>query len=331
MESTNSYQVEDQVEETEKMLEEKKKDWELNHLQSLKEAEERKHAEEEDDMLFTYVRDETYNQVKKNKTTPNTKGGSGGGGRKGGGSSGSGGSVKLSLTTTDDISDKKQNNNTKDKQNLHVNMKPLLLKLSDDKIAQIKTKAHETIQAKSEAIKSPLSTPGRKPAVKKIRDMTETSSSDKKTDKHTLTSPTIVQKSTPGRKPREKRSALLTGTRNRSNKHTPTDTDVTLVKNTTPKSQKAIKLKDFISTASSPCSSTDSSLSNGVSAAKSITVSSSKKLSLSKSLLKNTTTISSAASSPNSLGSPDSLSGDIRRSSRTPRPKVMDDEWVVFN
>ena len=36
VESTNTYAVEDEVEETEKMLEEKKKEWELNHLQSLK-------------------------------------------------------------------------------------------------------------------------------------------------------------------------------------------------------------------------------------------------------------------------------------------------------
>ena len=40
-----------------------KKEWELEHLQAKKEAEERKNAAEEDDMFFTYAKDETYDQV----------------------------------------------------------------------------------------------------------------------------------------------------------------------------------------------------------------------------------------------------------------------------
>ena len=46
-----------------------KKEWELEHLQAKKEAEERKNAMEEDDMFFTYARDETYNQVPSPKSS----------------------------------------------------------------------------------------------------------------------------------------------------------------------------------------------------------------------------------------------------------------------
>ena len=44
-----------------------KKDWELGHLQALKKEEEKRVAEEEDEILYTYSRDEAF-QVKKNKS-----------------------------------------------------------------------------------------------------------------------------------------------------------------------------------------------------------------------------------------------------------------------
>ena len=44
-----------------------KKDWELGHLQALKKEEEKRVAEEEDEILYTYSREEAL-QVKKNKS-----------------------------------------------------------------------------------------------------------------------------------------------------------------------------------------------------------------------------------------------------------------------
>lgn len=43
-----------------------KKDWELDHLQALKKLEEKRAAEEEDEILFTYSREDA-TQVKKSK------------------------------------------------------------------------------------------------------------------------------------------------------------------------------------------------------------------------------------------------------------------------
>ena len=54
---------------SQKQVELAKKDWELEHLQAKKEAEERKNAAEEDDMFFTYARDESYDQVPSPKTS----------------------------------------------------------------------------------------------------------------------------------------------------------------------------------------------------------------------------------------------------------------------
>lgn len=54
-----------------KQIEVAKKEWELEHLQAKKEAEERKNAAEEDDMFFTYARDETYDQVHSPKSSSN--------------------------------------------------------------------------------------------------------------------------------------------------------------------------------------------------------------------------------------------------------------------
>ena len=48
-----------------------KKEWELEHLQAKKEAEERKNAAEEDDMFFTYAKDESYDQVPSPKSPSN--------------------------------------------------------------------------------------------------------------------------------------------------------------------------------------------------------------------------------------------------------------------
>ena len=50
-----------------------KKDWELEHLQAKREAEERKNAVEEDDMFFTYAKDESYEQVPTPKSNSNVK------------------------------------------------------------------------------------------------------------------------------------------------------------------------------------------------------------------------------------------------------------------
>ena len=46
-----------------------KKEWELEHLQAKKEAEERKNAAEEDDMFFTYAKDDSYDQVHSPKSS----------------------------------------------------------------------------------------------------------------------------------------------------------------------------------------------------------------------------------------------------------------------
>lgn len=48
-------------------IENAKKEWELGRLKALKEEEERRLEVEEDEMLFTYTRDDAFNQVKKTK------------------------------------------------------------------------------------------------------------------------------------------------------------------------------------------------------------------------------------------------------------------------
>jgi len=62
LESTCDYYNIEDVDDAEKQIEVAKKEWELEHLQAKKEAEERKNAAEEDDMFFTYAKDETYDQ-----------------------------------------------------------------------------------------------------------------------------------------------------------------------------------------------------------------------------------------------------------------------------
>eukprot|EP00112_Aurelia_sp_Birch-Aquarium-sp1_P012590 Seg2648.3 transcript_id=Seg2648.3/GoldUCD/mRNA.D3Y31 product="Helicase swr1" protein_id=Seg2648.3/GoldUCD/D3Y31 len=69
LESTCEYYNTEEIEDAEKQVELAKKDWELEHLQAKKEAEERKNAAEEDDMFFTYARDESYDQVPSPKTS----------------------------------------------------------------------------------------------------------------------------------------------------------------------------------------------------------------------------------------------------------------------
>lgn len=357
MESTNSYKVEDEVEETEKMLEQKKKEWELNHLQSLKEAEERKHAEEEDDMLFTYIRDDTYDQVNKksqtssrasknqqNKATASNSSLSS--------SKATSGSAKVSdsrissrsnsVSTSDDT-------HSPNKKNYQINFKPFRLKLGDDKIAQIKKTAHETIQAKND-LTSKLPTvrsPRKKLSIgtnKKINttslDKTGSTTtnilmSTKKIPQKITTAVTIVAKSSlrqqqqnNTRKQQQDNTTLKTPTSDKTKQNTPTTT--------TNNNKSAVTLKDFISTSKKPKirSVVNSDVANGLSSPKTPSHKSALKNSTQKSAtLKNAplSTTPTAASRPSSLGSPDSLSGDIRRSSRTPRPKVMDDEWVVFN
>lgn len=46
-------------------MEAAKKDWELGRLQKLKEEEERKAEMEDDDILYTYSREDAYNKVHK--------------------------------------------------------------------------------------------------------------------------------------------------------------------------------------------------------------------------------------------------------------------------
>lgn len=300
MESTNSYQVEDEVEETEKMLEQKKKEWELNHLQSLKEAEERKHAEEEDDMLFTYIRDDTYDQVNKksSKPTKNNKNST----------------VRKNSSVDTKHTDRLNNSQSK---NLHVNIKPFILKLGDAKIAQIKKTAHETIQAKNILVSK---SPGRPPRRKLSAGVNKktTPVMNIVTSKKTITTVSTTTTKNVGR-PSRKQNLDKSALQNASDKQLPSPSTNTNNRN-------AVTMKDFMSSSKrlTARSAGDVNSSNGVTV-------STKTSTSQKGILKNNTTLSSAASSPNSLGSPDSLSGDIRRSSRTPRPKVMNDDWVVYN
>eukprot|EP00794_Sanderia_malayensis_P014257 gene14257-15744_t len=63
LEATSDYlNIDDELEDAERQVESAKKDWELEHLQAKKEAEERKHAVQEDDMFFTYARDDDNQQ-----------------------------------------------------------------------------------------------------------------------------------------------------------------------------------------------------------------------------------------------------------------------------
>lgn len=73
LESTSEYLNDEEIEDTEKHIELAKKDWELEHLQAKREAEERKNAVEEDDMFFTYAKDESYEQVPTPKSNSNVK------------------------------------------------------------------------------------------------------------------------------------------------------------------------------------------------------------------------------------------------------------------
>ena len=134
MEITHSFHVEDEVEETEKMLELKKKEWELDHLQSIKEAEEKKHAEE-DDMFFTYARDDTYSKVI-NKFSPDKR-------RR---------RTRKKATEDDSPATCDENsprNVSPTPGNIHFRIQPLIMKLGDERIAQIKKVAQEAIEAKT--------------------------------------------------------------------------------------------------------------------------------------------------------------------------------------
>ena len=129
--------MEDEVDETEKKLELKKKEWELDHLQSLKEAEDRKNAEEEDDMFFTYVRDDTFSKVNgkvRSKSIKNK-------------------SVKTDseleiLIASDDDDDDTNESPLSPQEKFKLRIQPLIVKLGDDKIAKIKKTAQEAIKAR---------------------------------------------------------------------------------------------------------------------------------------------------------------------------------------
>ncbi|CAI9734305.1 helicase domino-like [Octopus vulgaris] len=62
----------EELQMAEEDIESAKKDWELARLKSLKEEEEIRAELEEDEMLFTYTRDDAYNQVKKSKSKKNS-------------------------------------------------------------------------------------------------------------------------------------------------------------------------------------------------------------------------------------------------------------------
>ena len=327
VESTNTYTVEDEVEGTEKMLEERKKEWELNHLQSLKEAKERKNAEEEDDMFFTYIREDTHpaEQVNSKKT----------------------GKAKRrshrasSVTTNSDID--VDGNSPETNKNIRVNIQPLLLKLGDKKIEEIKKTAQETIQARN---KCPIKTP----------NSPRTPTRARKTSSANQIAVTVPKKTVPekvnGGPTVEKVSLISSGKLNAlklciaaSNAATATTnsdnkkcagrrSSVTTTENKVQHSnkplpgrrKKAVTLDDFISK-TSPLAKTNHT--NQLTATNSPR---DRHLALKTT---NSTPIpasrisTSGASSPASLGSPDSLNGDIRRSSRAPRPKVMNDDWIV--
>ncbi|XP_013379688.1 helicase SRCAP [Lingula anatina] len=59
----------EELKQAEDAIDSAKKDWELNRLKALKEEEERRLEIEEDEMLFTYSRDDACNQVKRKKKT----------------------------------------------------------------------------------------------------------------------------------------------------------------------------------------------------------------------------------------------------------------------
>jgi len=65
LEKTDDQFTEEAVNEAEMDIEQAKKDWELNRLKSQREEEERKAELEEDDMLYTYSKEDGMNQVRR--------------------------------------------------------------------------------------------------------------------------------------------------------------------------------------------------------------------------------------------------------------------------
>ncbi|XP_071946523.1 helicase domino-like isoform X2 [Antedon mediterranea] len=63
LESTVAPLTDDQLVEAEEQVEIAKKEWELSHLQALKEEEERKAEMEEDEIFYTYTREDAYNKI----------------------------------------------------------------------------------------------------------------------------------------------------------------------------------------------------------------------------------------------------------------------------
>lgn len=325
VESTNTYTVEDEVEETEKMLQERKKEWELNHLQSMKEEKERKNAEEEDDMFFTYIRDDGHpaEQVNNKKAGKAKRP-----------------SRRASSVTTNSDTDVDAITLESNK-NIRVNIQPLLLKLGGKKIEEIKKTAQKTIQARNNnSLKTPKSprTPTRARKSSTV-NQTVVTGPKKSVPNKLIKTPTV-----------EKASLISSGKLNAlklciaaSTKTTVTNSNnkkstlgrrssVTTNENNAQRNvkpspgrrKKDVTLDDFISK-TTPLAKTNPTnqlmTTNSRERRQALKTTSSTTLSASR--------ISSGASSPASLGSPDSLNGDIRRSSRAPRPKVMNDDWVV--
>lgn len=321
MESTNTFLVEDEVEEAAKMLQQKKKEWELDHLQSLKEAEERKNAEEEDDMFFTYVRDETYAKVNDKTKGSRTK-------------SKSNKSNHTDLHVEVLSSPKEPESNCTSPQ-FQLRLQPLILKLGDDKIAQIKKTAREAIDAKNTApvnsrvkkitLKQPVKT------AESMKNLNEkkTLPSTKKTVGKTITT-RKSGKSTAPIHLTEKAASVESETRSIATTQKLTATSATdhLPLPSRTRNNNAVTLKDFISTVPRDTSSqlrpSANKRTNSVTENKLSNVEN-------RPQLKPLTSISSAASSP--IASPGSSDGssDVRRSSRTPRPKFVEDDWFLFS
>ena len=322
MESTNTYTVEDEVEETEKMLEERKKEWELNHLQSLKEAKERKNAEEEDDMFFTYIRDDAHPAEQVNKKKSKTK-------KR---------SRRDSSITNSDID--VDTNSPESNKNIKVDIKPLLLKLGDKKIEEIKKTAQETIQARNNncSLKPPRSprTPMRsKKGLATAKTPIKHSVPEKLNNKSSLEKPSLISAgkinalklciaasgsaaNLDNKKPASRKQSVPTNENKLQHKPTPSPG----------RRKKAVTLDDFISK-TTPLAKTNLPHQNVLTNPprdRRFVLKTTTPVTLTGS---RNTSSTSGASSPASLGSPDSLNGDIRRSSRAPRPKVMDDDWVV--
>lgn len=341
MESSNTYLVEDETEETERQLELRKKEWELDHLQSLREQEERKNAEEEDDMFFTYIRDETYDKVNtsKSKTTRNRK------------------SLPASIMTS--TVEKSIQNHTKSgdsglsspKQEI---LKPLNLKVDDKKLAKIKKTAEEAIKANAETLKD---SPPKDEKIEKIK-VTKTrkkvgnnkekvaANEENKTQSAGSSSIVFAEDSLPSPKPNPVEQMPL--------KEPPITIPNGIHEKQTNRSRtkRAVTLFEYMS--QEPASQPPSPLIDSPSPVNEKTDKNSKKYppdintktrnkqktlekivqNITKKSANNTIPTTAGSSTPSQCTFPNekNQNGDKRRSSRTPRPKyVENDDWLLFS